>query len=51
VNYTRLLRPDVELSVMGQYEHWSFPLLGGPKSDFTSSFQIKFFPKQRVGAQ
>jgi hypothetical protein len=50
-NYTWLLRPDVELSVMGQYEHWNAPLLGGPKSDFTSSFQIKFFPKQRVGAQ
>jgi hypothetical protein len=50
-NYTWLLRPDVELSVMGQYEHWNAPLLGGPKSDFTSSFQIKFFPKQRAGAQ
>ncbi len=49
-NYTWLLRRDVELSAMGHYEHWSFPLLGGPKSDFTTSFQVRFFPRQRVGA-
>jgi Capsule assembly protein Wzi len=50
-NYTWLLRPDVELTAMGQYEHWNFPTIGGPKSDFTSSFQIKFFPKERAGAK
>jgi hypothetical protein len=50
-NLTWLVRPQIEFTALGQYEHWNFPLLGGAKSDFTTSLQIKFFPKQRAGAQ
>jgi hypothetical protein len=50
-NVTWLLRPQVEFTALGQYEHWNFPLIGGAKSDFTTSLQIRFFPKQRAGAQ
>jgi Capsule assembly protein Wzi len=50
-NFTWLVRPEVEVSAMGQYEHWNFPILGGAKSDFTSSFEVRFFPKERAGAK
>jgi hypothetical protein len=50
-NLTWLIRPSVEVTAMGQYERWQFPLLGaGPKTDFTSSFGIRFYPKERVGS-
>jgi len=51
-NVTWLLRPEIQFSALGQYERWNFPLLGaGAKSDFTSSFEIRFFPKDRVGTR
>jgi hypothetical protein len=49
---TWLIRPEIELSVTSQYEHWKFPLLGtSAKSDFTNTFEIRFFPKTRFGSQ
>lgn len=46
-----ILRPGVEFSAMAQYESWKFPLLAvGAQSDFTTSFEIRLFPKERVGA-
>jgi hypothetical protein len=50
-NVTWLVRPRVEFSAMGQYEHWNFPILGGAKSDFASSLEIRFFPKERAGSK
>ena len=40
------VRGNVELSASGQYERWGFPILAaGPKTNFTSSFAVRFFPK------
>jgi len=51
-NITWLVRPDIELSAMGQYEHWKFPLLGsGVQSDFTTSFEVRYFPKDGAGSK
>lgn len=50
-NFTWLVRPQIEVSAMGQFEHWSFPILGGAKSDFTSSLEVRFYPKERTGAK
>jgi Capsule assembly protein Wzi len=44
-NVTWLVRPGVELSAVGQYEHWDFAILGGAKSDFTSSVQSASSPR------
>ena len=49
-NVTWLLRPGIEFTGLGQYEHYNFPLLGGAKSDFTTSLQIRFFPKAHAGS-
>ena len=44
-----LVRSDLSLSSFLQYERWSFPLLSvGSKSNFTSSFQLTFWPRYRV---
>jgi len=49
---TWMIRPEIELSAMSQYERWKFPLLGtGAKSDFTNSFEVRIFPKARVGSE
>ncbi len=51
-NATWMIRPGIELSAMGQYERWKFPLLGADaKSNFTTSFEVRIFPKARAGAQ
>jgi Capsule assembly protein Wzi len=50
-NVTWIVRSGVELSAIGQYEQWKFPLLGtGAKSNFTTGFEIRIFPKARVGS-
>jgi hypothetical protein len=47
-NVSWLIRPEIALTAMGQYERWDFPLLGaGAKTNFTSSFGIQIFPKGR----
>jgi hypothetical protein len=51
-NVTWLVRSGIQLSAMGQYERWDFPLLGaGAKSNFTGSFGIQIFPKARLGSE
>jgi hypothetical protein len=50
-NVTWLVRSGVEVSAMGQFEQYKFPLLGGGKSDFTTSIGVRFFPKERAGSQ
>jgi hypothetical protein len=48
---TWVVRPGVELSATSQYESWKFPLLAaGMRSDVTTSFEIRMFPKTRVGS-
>lgn len=48
---TWLLRPGIELSAKSQYESWKFPLLSpGIKTDVSTSFEIRIFPKARVGS-
>jgi membrane-associated phospholipid phosphatase len=48
---TWLLRPGVEVSAMSQYESWKFPLLtAGARSDVSTSFEVRLFPKLRVGS-
>jgi hypothetical protein len=45
---TWMLRPGIELSATSQYETWKFPLLAaGPRSDTSTSFGIRVFPKTR----
>jgi hypothetical protein len=47
---TWLLRPGIELSAMSQYESWKFPLLAtGARSDVSTSFGIRVYPKVRMG--
>jgi len=49
-NMTWMVRPGIELSAMGQYERWKFPMLGTDvKSNFTTTFGVQIFPKMRVG--
>lgn len=51
-SFTYTIRTGVEFSGTGQYEHWKFPLLSpGPQSNFTTMFQVKFFPAARVGVE
>jgi hypothetical protein len=47
---TWMLRPNVELTAMSQYESWNFPLIKpGAQSDVTTSFGVRIFPKTRLG--
>jgi hypothetical protein len=49
---TWLLRPGIEFSAMSQYERWKFPVLApGARSDVATSFEIRLFPKRRVGSE
>ena len=49
---TRLVRPGIELSATGQYEHWRFPLLAAaPHSNFTATFEIRVFPNAHAGSE
>ncbi len=51
-SFTYTIVTGVEISGTGQYEHWKFPLLSpGPQSNFTTMFQVKFFPAERVGRE
>jgi hypothetical protein len=48
---TWLVRAGVELSAMSQYETWKFPLISaGARSDVSTSFGIRVFPKARLGS-
>jgi hypothetical protein len=48
---TWLVRPGIEFSATSQYESWNFPLLAsGARSDVSTSFEIRVFPKARVGS-
>jgi membrane-associated phospholipid phosphatase len=41
-----MLRPDLSISGMLQYEQWNFPVLSlAGKSNITASFQMTFYPK------
>ncbi len=41
------LRSGIELTAMGQYERWRFPLLSaGPRSNGTMQFQVRWSPLQ-----
>lgn len=41
-------RRGVEFSAMDQYEHWAFSQIAPqPRSNFTTSFQVRFFPQER----
>jgi hypothetical protein len=49
---TWLIRPEIEFSALGQYEKHTFPLLEtGAKSNFTTTFEVRVFPKSRVGSK
>jgi hypothetical protein len=49
---TWMVHKGVELSAMGQYEQWKFPLLAaGPQSNFSTTFEIRLFPKARAGSE
>jgi hypothetical protein len=44
-----MVRSGLEVSAMGQYEQWQFPLLNaGAKSNFSTSIGFRIFPKMRV---
>jgi membrane-associated phospholipid phosphatase len=44
-----MLRHDIGLSGFLQYEQWKFPILApGRHIDFTSSFQLTFYPKWQI---
>jgi membrane-associated phospholipid phosphatase len=44
-----MLRHDIGLSGFLQYEQWKFPVLApGRQIDFTSSFQLTFYPKWQI---
>jgi hypothetical protein len=48
---TWLVRPGIEFSATSQYESWKFPLLAtGARSDVSTSFEIRLFPKARFGS-
>jgi hypothetical protein len=43
-----LIKPQIEFSAMGQYERRKFPLLQMTgSSNFTTTFELRFFPKER----
>jgi len=47
---TWMPKPDIEVSATGQFEQWKFPLLdAGGKSDFGTIFEIRAYPKLRIG--
>jgi hypothetical protein len=49
---TWMVRPGIELSAMSQFERWKFPLLSsGPRSNFTTTVEVRIFPKARTGSQ
>jgi hypothetical protein len=51
-NLTWMVRSAIELSAMGQYERWKFPLLAsGPQSNFTATIEVRIFPKAPSGSQ
>jgi hypothetical protein len=51
-NMTWMVKSGIELSAMGQFEHWKFPLLStGPQSNFTTTVEVRIFPKARVGSE
>jgi hypothetical protein len=40
------VKPEIELSTVLQYETWNIPVLApGPESNFTTSIQLTFWPK------
>jgi membrane-associated phospholipid phosphatase len=46
-----LFKHDVQISSSVQYERWNFPLLSStPKSNFSASFQIMFWPTHGTSA-
>jgi len=48
-NVTWMVRPQIEVSAMGQFERWKFPLLAtGPQSNFSTSLEVRIFPKQQL---
>jgi membrane-associated phospholipid phosphatase len=48
---TWIVRPGIEVSAMSQYESWKFPLLApGARSDVSTSFGVRVFPKTRLGS-
>jgi hypothetical protein len=48
-NVTWLVPHGVEVSAMGQYERWKFPLLSsGPQTNFTTTLEVRVFPKGRT---
>ncbi|MGA2807897.1 MAG: capsule assembly Wzi family protein [Terracidiphilus sp.] len=51
-NMTWMVRSGIELSAVGQFEHWKFPLLSiGPRSNFTTTLEVRIFPKARIGSE
>jgi hypothetical protein len=45
----KMLTHDIGLSGFLQYEQWKFPVLApGRQIDFTSSFQLTFYPKWQM---
>ena len=43
-----LIKPQIEVSAMGQYEHREFPLLQTTgSSNFTTTFEVRLYPKAR----
>jgi hypothetical protein len=47
---TWMLKPGIEVSASGQFEQWKFPLLSPTgKSDFATTFEIRAYPKLRLG--
>ena len=45
VSADRLLRPDLSMSGLVQYEKWNFPVLAvGAQSNVTASVQVTFWP-------
>jgi hypothetical protein len=44
-----MLTHEIGLSGFLQYEQWKFPVLAaGRQTDFTSSFQLTFYPKWQI---
>ena len=49
VRVETMLTHDIALSGSLQYEQWKFPVLAaGRQTDFTSSFQLTFYPKWQI---
>jgi hypothetical protein len=46
-----MLHPGIEVAASTQYERWNFGLLNnGPRSNVSSSIEIRFWPKLRSAA-